>query len=210
MKNWFDNRFLDPIAPNIRLTDYTSKRLKEDVQLRIFTLDFLRRAEFNITDVLFKKEFQQVPDGILKMIESSDMLDNEKKKILEDKGFVADKTEFEHTLLMEGYQLNMPCPKPCNRMEPCGTMDWRLLIIRCFKNAFLSIDEIESSMHALLVNHFIREFLMNGRESKHAQLLVTTHNISLLNEKDLLRKDAVWFTNKKENGAHGAVFDVRF
>jgi hypothetical protein len=68
-------------------------------------------------------------------------------------------------------------------------------------NAFLAIDEIESSMHALLVNHFIREFLMNSGESKYAQLLVTTHNISLLNEKDLLRKDAVWFTNKKENGA---------
>jgi AAA15 family ATPase/GTPase len=202
VKNWFDNRFLDPIAPNIRLTDYTSKRLKEDVQLRIFTLDFLRRAEFNITDVLFKKEFQQVPDGILKMIESSDMLDNEKKKILEDKGFVADKTEFEHTIVDGGIPVKYALPEA---LQSDGTMRYYGLAAPYYKmlqnNAFLSIDEIESSMHALLVNHFIREFLMNGRESKHAQLLVTTHNISLLNEKDLLRKDAVWFTNKKENGA---------
>jgi AAA15 family ATPase/GTPase len=42
---------------------------------------------------------------------------------------------------------------------------------------------------------------------------VTTHNISLLNEKDLIRKDAIWFTNKKENGSTElyslADFDIR-
>jgi AAA15 family ATPase/GTPase len=46
--------------------------------------------------------------------------------------------------------------------------------------------------------HFLREFL---KKSNHAQLLFTTHNMSLLNEKEMLRKDAIWFTEKQEDGA---------
>jgi len=39
------------------------------------------------------------------------------------------------------------------------------------------------------------------QKSNQAQLLFTTHNISLLNEKDILRKDAIWFTEKQPDGA---------
>ena len=46
--------------------------------------------------------------------------------------------------------------------------------------------------------HFLKEFL---HKSNQAQLLFTTHNMSLLNEKDILRKDAIWFTEKQEDGA---------
>ena len=45
--------------------------------------------------------------------------------------------------------------------------------------------------------HFLKEFL---RKSKQAQLLFTTHNDSLLSEKDIIRKDAVWFTEKNNQG----------
>lgn len=214
VKSWFDEQFLDSIDPDTRLSEYTSQKLKENDQIRIFTLDFLHRAEFNITDVLFKKEFHQVPDGFLKMIESSDMPEDKKKSILEEKGFVADRTEFEHTIVDEGIPVKYTLPEA---LQSDGTLRYYGLSAPYYKmlhnNAFLAIDEIESSMHALLVNHFIREFLMNGRESKYAQLLVSTHNISLLNEKDLLRKDAVWFANKQENGATElysmADFDIR-
>lgn len=214
VKSWFDDRFLDSIDPDSPLTDYTSAKLKADDQIKNFALNFLKRAEFNITDVLFRKEFQKVPDGFLKMIESSGLPEEEKKKILEDKGFVSDRTDFEHTIIDEGIPAKYTLSEA---LQSAGTMRYYGLSAPYYKmlqnNAFLAIDEIESSMHALLVNHLIREFLMNGRESKYAQLLVTTHNISLLNEKDLLRKDAVWFTNKKENGATElysmADFDIR-
>jgi AAA15 family ATPase/GTPase len=53
-------------------------------------------------------------------------------------------------------------------------------------------------LHPLLVMHFLREFL---RKSKNAQLLFTTHNLSLLQEKEILRKDAIWFTEKGDDGA---------
>lgn len=214
VKNWFDDRFLDSIDPNTPITEYTSERLNGDDKIKSFALDFLKRAEFNITDVIFKKEFQQVPDNFLKMIESSSLPEDEKKKILSEKGFVTDRTEFEHTIIDEGVSAKYTLPE---ELQSEGTMRYYGLSGPYFRmlqnNAFLAIDEIEASLHVLLVNHLIREFLMNGRDSKYAQLLVTTHNISLLNEKDLLRKDAVWFTNKKENGATElysmADFDIR-
>lgn len=64
-------------------------------------------------------------------------------------------------------------------------------------NAFIAIDEIESSLHPKLVEFIIEKFL---QESEYAQLLVTTHYDGLLAEDDLLRKDNIWFTEKSDDG----------
>lgn len=65
-------------------------------------------------------------------------------------------------------------------------------------NGFLSIDEIESSLHPKLIEYIIERFL---KESNYAQMLLTTHYDGLLAEEDLLRKDNVWFTEKHDDGA---------
>ena len=65
-------------------------------------------------------------------------------------------------------------------------------------NAFLAVDEIESSLHPKLIEYIIERFL---KESKYAQLLLTTHYDGLLAEEDLLRKDNVWFTEKGSDGS---------
>jgi AAA15 family ATPase/GTPase len=62
----------------------------------------------------------------------------------------------------------------------------------------LAIDEVEASLHPRLVEFTIEDFLHHKSQS---QLLLTTHYNGLLAEDDLLRKDSIWFTNKKENGA---------
>lgn len=65
-------------------------------------------------------------------------------------------------------------------------------------NKVSCIDEIESSLHSDLMMHFI---LMHLANSSSSQLIITTHNLSLLEEKDILRNDAVWFTQKQKDGA---------
>jgi hypothetical protein len=60
------------------------------------------------------------------------------------------------------------------------------------------IDEIESSLHPDLYQHFLLMFLVNARQS---QLIATTHNRELLLNKDMLRRDAIWFTDKTADGA---------
>ena len=60
------------------------------------------------------------------------------------------------------------------------------------------IDEIESALHPDLMKHFVQTFLANAGPS---QLIVTTHNVQMLDSADLLRKDAVWFTQKRGDGS---------
>jgi hypothetical protein len=62
----------------------------------------------------------------------------------------------------------------------------------------LCIDELETSLHPDLMKHFLQVFLMNAQNS---QLLVTTHNVSLMENQDFIRKDALWFSEKQTNGA---------
>ena len=61
------------------------------------------------------------------------------------------------------------------------------------------IDEIDSNMHPAITRSIISSFLSitSGQES---QLIATTHDASLLDQK-VLRKDEVWFTEKTTNNS---------
>lgn len=62
----------------------------------------------------------------------------------------------------------------------------------------LCIDELETSLHPDLMKHFLQIFLMNSTDS---QLLITTHNISLMADTDFIRRDALWLSEKKSDGS---------
>jgi AAA15 family ATPase/GTPase len=62
-------------------------------------------------------------------------------------------------------------------------------------NKILLVDEIEMSLHTKIVEYIIELF----NASKSAQLIYTTHNTNLLNLSKL-RKDQIYFVNKKEDG----------
>ena len=62
---------------------------------------------------------------------------------------------------------------------------------------FVAIDEVEASIHYELLSYFIKVFLANSNQT--SQLLLTTHDINLLNE-DFIRRDTIWFTDKDELG----------
>jgi AAA15 family ATPase/GTPase len=63
----------------------------------------------------------------------------------------------------------------------------------------LFIDEIDASMHPLITAFILRNFHSERRNKKNAQLICTTHDVSLLDTK-LVRRDQVWFTEKSPNG----------
>ena len=63
------------------------------------------------------------------------------------------------------------------------------------KGLILIVDELDSSLHPLLVRHLIRLF-NNSEDNMHgAQLIVTTHDTTLL-DSTLLRRDQIWFVEK--------------
>lgn len=61
------------------------------------------------------------------------------------------------------------------------------------------VDELDRSLHALLVREFVREFLRRAR-GHSSQLIFTTHETHVLDQ-DLVRRDEVWFVEKNEHGA---------
>lgn len=197
--DWFKMQFMASINPYTHLTKYSDKHIKKDKKLKEFALKFISKADFNITDILFDREIKHVSDDFIKGLERIPIPENEKERIRKEKVIYFDKTIFEHKILHgnneEYYQLD-------EEYQSQGTMRFYGLTAPFFhtikNNAFLSIDEIGSALHPLLVIHFIREFL---EHSKSAQLLITTHNMSLLNEKDILRRDAIWITEKGEDGS---------
>jgi uncharacterized protein len=65
------------------------------------------------------------------------------------------------------------------------------------KDRVLVVDELDTSLHPLLVQHLVK--LLHHKGTK-AQLVFTTHDTSLLSEK-LLRRDQVWFMEKDESRA---------
>lgn len=72
-----------------------------------------------------------------------------------------------------------------------------LISLRTSDNIFI-IDEIDRSLHPLLVKEFFR--LFSGMPTNHnSQLIVTTHDTNLLNLR-LLRKDEIWFIEKNVEG----------
>ena len=75
-----------------------------------------------------------------------------------------------------------------------------LLPLLTFKNtATILIDEIERSLHPLLVKTFLSLFYKLMAQSKsYSQLLATTHEISLL-DTDLIRQDELWFVKRKDD-----------
>jgi AAA15 family ATPase/GTPase len=64
-------------------------------------------------------------------------------------------------------------------------------------NAVYFIDEIDRSMHPMLVWKFLEFFLKS--DTQH-QIIVTTHESHLL-DLNLLRRDEIWFAEKGTNGA---------
>lgn len=65
------------------------------------------------------------------------------------------------------------------------------------KNAVFFIDEVDRSMHPMLVRQYMEFFLQSCRKER-SQIIVTTHESNLL-DLDLLRRDEIWFAEKDES-----------
>ena len=68
-----------------------------------------------------------------------------------------------------------------------------------------SIDELESSLHPDLFVHFLLSFLTN---SKKSQIIATTHNREILNNKDIFRNDAIWITDKSNDSCATELYSL--
>lgn len=69
------------------------------------------------------------------------------------------------------------------------------------KGLTLVIDELDTSLHTLLVRELVRLFHRPEVNTGGAQLIFTTHDTSLLDAPDLFRRDQVWLVEKDSDQA---------
>lgn len=64
----------------------------------------------------------------------------------------------------------------------------------------LVVDEVDASMHPILVKFLINLFQQPTLDNENAQLIFNTHDTTLL-DSDLFRRDQIWFVEKDNSGS---------
>ena len=201
-KDMMRQKIMQIITPTTELMRYAQRKASKDNDLVNYIVNFLHEADFNITDIKTEIVEKPIPEDVMNMFLQTSSVPVEIKEQIKSEGLIKQsETRFEHTVTnergVEKYHLD-----PNNDEESRGTIQTfgieTALYYALKNNAFLPIDEIESSLHPKLLEKIIYEYLKT--ESK-SQIIVTTHNDGLLDlVDDLIRKDSVWFTEKDKSG----------
>ncbi len=203
-KEWMRTQLMPIISPTMGLTSYAQKLASENQELVNYILEFLHAADFNITDIASNVINKQLTDEIVKFLtedneDTDEVTIREMERIKKERTIKQIQTTFEHTVEnnngMESYQMD-------TKYESTGTIRTfgiEAAVYEALKrDAVLSIDELETSLHPMLLEKILFEYL---KAHSRSQLIVTTHNDGLLDLlDDLIRKDSVWFTEKKKSG----------
>jgi len=197
---WIKNQYMASVEPELNLVRYTENVLMKDSSIKDYILEFLNEADYNIENIQTKFQNKKVSQKIITALAASDIPEEELKKLQREKTIKVTETVFTHNIInKKGEEILFELPDKLQSKGTLRTMGLAGVIHNAVKrNAFLAIDEIESSLHPTLVDFIIESFLV---QSETSQLLLTTHNDSLLEEDDLLRNDNIWFTNKKLDGS---------
>ena len=90
-----------------------------------------------------------------------------------------------------------------NKDESQGTQKFFELsgpIIDTLKGRVLVIDELDAQIHPKLARAICEVFNSKELNPNNAQLIFIAHNTNIL-DKDLLRRDQIWFVEKDQYGA---------
>lgn len=194
--SWFSGDLKPLIRTGTELEDFVSDQINSGNIKKPDVIEILKKADFHISDIEIKEEEKEIPDHVLEFL--TKQFEESKKEgkaaILRKKVKTLD-LKLIHTVNETGYSLPF-------EMESNGTKRYYgfagLLAFILKDSMILPIDELESSLHPDLYEHFLLSFLMNSKDS---QIIATTHNREILNKKDLFRNDAIWFTDKNEECA---------
>jgi len=192
--NWFKEYLKPLVYTRTELEGYVTSKIEKKEILKKDVINILKKADFHISDILIQEEDREIPDGILEFFEKQFKPSGDGFKKIKEEGKVTQvNIDFEHTVNGNKYSISID-------LESQGTRRYYgfagLLALLIKHNHIIPIDELEASLHPDLYIQFILSFLVN---TENSQLLATTHNREILDNKDIFRNDAIWFTNKSNN-----------
>lgn len=187
--NWFrkgiyilNSKDLSP-AQTVKFID----KLKDPTWEKII-LQFLNSADLGISGFKVQKQnfkAEDLPEGM--PIELKNMILDQPQSIVTMQHRIRDNKEVYLPLDQEsmGTQQLFALSVPLNSM----LMNGRTLFI----------DELDASLHPLLVKYIIKLFHNPITNPKGAQLIFNTHDTTIMDQ-ELFRRDQIWFVEKDEEG----------
>jgi hypothetical protein len=78
-------------------------------------------------------------------------------------------------------------------------------LLPCFllamkSNGVFVIDELDRSVHTLLIRELLRNYLLSCSAHSRSQIIFTTHDVMQIDQ-SLLRRDELWITERKNDGS---------
>ncbi len=203
--NWFATGI--NTYPDYEQLQNTSLELyeKEDKQtIHDFTLELLRESDINIDDYQIKSE--PMSDGelagvfgqLIQQIKDAKILDAKKHNIFMD-----------HMVTREDGSIEKVTLNLIDESRGTGNIFMFAPILkRALTNGeTVVIDEIERSLHPLLVKNIIAYFNDKERNPNHAQLIFNTHNLELMSL-DMFRRDQIYFVDKSSKTGESEVYSL--
>ncbi|MEE9369068.1 MAG: ATP-binding protein [Pontiella sp.] len=194
--NWFKNdlRFVHLSANDFGLSpSFTAKQLADpEIHHRIVSL--LQNADFGISEANTKEQEVEYRKGLDIGLGALDVEQNKESK---------KRTKLVINLVHQS-AAGEPIFMDFDSEESAGTRRFFSLIgpwLDILDNGYtVFIDEIDTSLHPLLVRELLKLLFCKKNNPLGAQVIFTTHNPVFLDQ-TLIRRDQVWFTEKNEQGA---------
>ena len=190
---WFKERFkfLDLSARNLFKPTFTANNVREHTLLHDRIVELLRQADVGVIGVriIDERPTEQEIKSLFRHLGPAS-----RESMVQDRWL---KQELMHRA---SNPKELPLPWAS---ESAGTHRLFALAGPWFdilsKGYTVCVDELESSMHPLMVRELLRLFFSATENPRGAQIIFTTHNPLLL-DATLLRRDQVWFTDKDADG----------
>lgn len=212
LNKWFANFLVGLITSDNDLTEVTASLIEQDYRVQKWIDEFLNKADRQISGV---KVFDQNIGVVMEGSSDTELIDhllpesvrrvafgkhNRPEYIFSLGGgstsYPQRKIDFTHTVKgAQNYILPISTESSgTKRYFGLGSALYGLV----HNSQMVCIDELETSLHPDLMLYFLQAFLVN---SKNSQLLITTHNLTLMGNQDFIRKDALWLTEKNDDGS---------
>lgn len=191
---WFQKRLVIIAGASTFNANLTLKLLKEPGGKERL-LPFIREADFTITDVEAQDEplrpdplmFQGNPQFFLPLIQAGNSPSDPP------------------TLAKVSFSHRQDDPVQIDLSDESNGTQALFRTAGAWLNVFargevLLVDEIDTSLHPLLVRFLIKRFHSSQTNPCKAQLVFATHSTTLLNQ-DLFRRDQIWFVERGKDYA---------